>query len=362
MNEKCLEDRVFYIDFLRIIASVAVFVIHVSAQNIYKTSVASSYWHAMNIYDSLCRWGVPIFVMVSGALFLQKDDIPPKEIWGKYVKRIVLAFFFWSMVYYIFGGNSVGEQISNLTTKDSLLCWSTIIGGHYHLWFLPMLVGIYICIPFFKRVVSDKRIMIYYLATSFVFWSVLPTVSLLFRELTNGFIAGIADAIFRLISTCDVGVLLGFAFYFVLGFYLSNEHISKKNRIIIYILGIMGFAATAVLTLILSNKAQTTNDVFYDYNCMNVVLQSVAIFVFVREVASHITISGKHLGMFGKMSFGAYLVHVLVLDRIDRHLSFNSLSIHPVLSVPILSCLVFICAYTMSALMNRIPFIRKYLV
>ena len=67
--------RILYFDFLRIFATLAVMVLHVAAQNWYGTSVPSFEWQTFNFFDSIVRWGVPIFVMISGALFLNKREL-----------------------------------------------------------------------------------------------------------------------------------------------------------------------------------------------------------------------------------------------------------------------------------------------
>ena len=66
--------RILYFDFLRIFATLAVMVLHVAAQNWYSTSVSSFEWQTFNFFNSIVRWGVPIFVMISGALFLNERE------------------------------------------------------------------------------------------------------------------------------------------------------------------------------------------------------------------------------------------------------------------------------------------------
>ena len=38
---------------------------------------------------------------------------------------------------------------------------------------------------------------------------------------------------------------MGYSFYFVLGYYLDNFELRKKYRILIYFLGVLGFAFTS---------------------------------------------------------------------------------------------------------------------
>ena len=76
MNSKIIvndKQRVIYLDYLRIAATFCVVVLHISGQNWYTTSVNSFEWNVLNFYDSIVRWVVPIFVMISGALFLDNE-------------------------------------------------------------------------------------------------------------------------------------------------------------------------------------------------------------------------------------------------------------------------------------------------
>ena len=67
--------RILYFDFLRIFATFAVMVLHVAGQNWNGTSVPSFEWQTFNLFHSITRFGVPIFVMISGALFLNKREL-----------------------------------------------------------------------------------------------------------------------------------------------------------------------------------------------------------------------------------------------------------------------------------------------
>ena len=77
-------ERKTYCDYLRLIATFAVVVLHVAASNWYSTDVNGLEWQSFNFYDSVVRWGVPIFVMISGSLFLSRE-ISIRKIYSKYI-------------------------------------------------------------------------------------------------------------------------------------------------------------------------------------------------------------------------------------------------------------------------------------
>lgn len=65
--------RVIYFDVLRIVAIFVVVAVHLSAMHWADVDVNSRAWFAFNLYCTAGKWSVPIFVMISGALFLGRE-------------------------------------------------------------------------------------------------------------------------------------------------------------------------------------------------------------------------------------------------------------------------------------------------
>ena len=68
---EAVTGMIHYLDCLRVVAIISVIIIHVSAQNWYTTDVSSFAWQFFNLTDSLVRWAVPLFVMISGVVVLE---------------------------------------------------------------------------------------------------------------------------------------------------------------------------------------------------------------------------------------------------------------------------------------------------
>ena len=78
-------QRLWNLDILRIVAISAVVVIH-TTQNMSKLDVTGLDWAVLNVYDGLVRWAVPVFVMISGVLFLNPaKEQPLKKLYTKNV-------------------------------------------------------------------------------------------------------------------------------------------------------------------------------------------------------------------------------------------------------------------------------------
>ena len=101
-NRRIESQRIIAFDVMRIISIFAVILLHYSSQRFY-ISFPSSEWEIRNIYDSMVRWGVPVFVMISGALFLDSNKkLSIKRLFTKNILRIICAFLFWSFIYLLY--------------------------------------------------------------------------------------------------------------------------------------------------------------------------------------------------------------------------------------------------------------------
>lgn len=92
------KNRIKYLDALRVVAAIAVIMLHTSAECWGQRDVASLEQNVFTIYDSCVRWAVPVFLMISGALFLGQE-VPWKILYKKYIFRMIVAFVVWSSLY-----------------------------------------------------------------------------------------------------------------------------------------------------------------------------------------------------------------------------------------------------------------------
>ena len=92
-------ERQTWLDFLRIIASIAVVRIHVSQQIWYCTDINSIEWIFSNFFEATSKYGVPVFVMISGAGILGYSEISCKKIVEKISKFVKILFLVGDLLY-----------------------------------------------------------------------------------------------------------------------------------------------------------------------------------------------------------------------------------------------------------------------
>lgn len=340
------EKRIEYLDLLRIIAIIGVIVIHVTTREITENNIENLKINLLFLFDGFVRWCVPIFIMISGTLFLSKE-YSFKELYFKKILRIITAFIFWTIMCVIF----LNDKTINQVIIRKLLV------GNYHMWFLLMIMGLYILTPILKKIVESESLTKYFLIVWIVISLLLPTiydVILLITE--NSYIVTIINAFKFNLNKLEIA--LSYSGYFVLGYYLYKKNFSKKSRIEIYILGIIGAILTTILTMIVSKRMGKYTDLYSKFLSLNVFLQSVAIYVFAKY---HFR-TNKVFKNVAKCCFGIYLVHVIVLEKGESILGINALLFNPILSVPLITTSVFLKSLLISEILNKIPILKKYIV
>ena len=207
------KEKIVYFDLLRILATFAVIVIHVCAEGWYLDTNTLS-WEIFNFFDGISRWAVPIFCMISGALFLDVDKkINTKSLYTKNILRIVTSFIFWSVIYAVLSAFIKNEwNIVEIATE--------ILKGHYHMWFLFMIVGFYIAVPIIRKITENKNVAIYFILVSFVATFLIPQL-LNFRPFSY---AG------SIVEKMKFKITMGYTPYFIMGLYIHKYGVSKKLK------------------------------------------------------------------------------------------------------------------------------------
>lgn len=353
MDQKS-DSRILYLDLLRVFSIFAMMFLHVAASQWMNTPVSSMEWQVFNIYDSLVRFCVPVFVMISGVFFLDPDrPFSMKKLFTKNIFRIVTAFLFWSACYAV-PKNIIQYRAFHMEAVKSTL--KDFLVGHYHLWFLFTLVGLYLIVPFLRKICESKALMQYYLLMSFVFaWSMnlLKLVPVLER------------GIIVLQEQMNLFFFLGYSGYFVLGFYLSRYLVAKTARNLVYALGALSVCATIFGTSLRSLSAGVATEGLYSFLLPTTCLASAAVFLFFKENVSRIRFSRRAQSvvmLLSKGSFGMYLVHEFVNVLFKDILHFTTLTFHPILSVPVITVLVFAISFCISLVIHKIPVLTRYIV
>lgn len=347
-------ERNLSFDLLRIISAFSVVVLHVSAVYITASPVGSFDFRVANFINSISRFGVPIFVMISGAIFLsEKKTVTVKKLWSKNILRMFIVFGVWSFAYYVY---------------QSLYWWNfdfwrqglirTITGCVYasdHFWFIFMIIGLYALVPFLRTWVhhASKKELDYFVILFLIFQIGRTTLSILIDK-------SLVQEIFNLIKIVELSWYAG---YFVIGYILVRYGISSKMKIFIYSMVPVGVVVNFGVSDYMSNKLGVYSSGIYDSFGVFTFIHSVALLVFFVDTFSKIKLGEKWAELCTNLALdtlGIYLMHVGLLDYFKCE-QFIIGSTSTVSGIVLLSFICFtVCGLT-AALLRRIPYVGKFI-
>lgn len=152
------KERTAYLDLVRIIACVMVVGVHVSALCLETLDVRSVNFKIMNGFDCFSILGVPLFVMISGSLILSEEHFyGVKDLYLKKAGRLAVLYFFWFLFYNTVNFIESGAAWNFENIKQEIVLESLLSRGIYHLWFLPMMISLYLIVPFIKEFTKDRE-------------------------------------------------------------------------------------------------------------------------------------------------------------------------------------------------------------
>jgi Uncharacterized protein conserved in bacteria len=325
-------------DLLRVFASVLVVLIHVSSQNWYGTSIYSADWQAMNIFDSIARPAVPIFLMLSGAFMLAPEKpLTARRILLRYIPRLMGAYVLWSFVYAVYSLTSAFTAFSGLSFISII---KATVDGQYHLWYLPVIILLYILLPVLRPAVAgdDGRRRCEYMLAVFLAYGAVRTTVLVFDFPGHSYAQTLADRF-------TFGALWSYAGYFILGYYLYRYTLSKTFKFAVYTLGLCAVPLTAAATYAVSLHTGAPDERFYTIFSAITVFYAAALFIFFKEIISKIkfsTSTSRIIGFIGSCSLLVYLVHVLLLNLICDRLDISTATGPAALMIPALTAVVYL--------------------
>lgn len=333
------EKRIIWMDLLRMLAIISVIIVHYAYIPAYNSVIGNFDWHIGNIYYSLCRFCVPILVMISGALFLSRE-IEFNKLYKK-IFRLLCAYLFWNIIYNIHTSNTIISRVIFLRNS--------------HLWFVPMIICLYLLTPVLKKITEDKKILEYFLIIFLILGVAVPFLTNCigyYKPIIKDFIGDFKPE------------MCGYIGYYLLGYHLY-KYDSLKGNAKFY----LGFYLISTITCIIGTYyltifASRIQTVFYDYFSITTLIQSASLFLFFKYNFSDKKIGDKTSNIIAKISyytFGVYLIHILIMNLLTSYI-IDVYFMSFIGSIPILSVMVFILSLFITYIISKIPIINKYII
>lgn len=343
-----VKNRTFYTDILGIISALGIVGISVISTKWSAASVGSYTWFFMTVTQSTLKFAFPAVIMIAGIKYLSPTEAPTlKRLYSYDILRLAVILVFWSGLYIFIEKLLIKDEYS-FVIKQYLADLTT---GKNHLWLIYGLIGLLIVSPLLKKIVSDKKILEYFL----IIWIVFTVI--------GNIIVSIPDPYINLekrLESFEMSAAIHFSGYFCLGYYLDKYEIKKPLRILTYFLSALSIVAFAAVTYHFSVKDGKLVGIFLQNTLPMTVLIPSAFFLFAKNVFKKQT-SPKSVAFIAKASFGVYLCHAVVLKAIERaSLLLND--IHMIYQIIITTVVTYLISLIVSAILNCIPFVKKYIV
>lgn len=372
-------SRIIWVDILRLCAIFMVICIHCSDPFNVSPEARSNpefnFWGG--IYGSFLRPCVPLFVMITGILLLPVK-MSFEDFYRKRLLRIAVPFLLWSVLYNLFpwitglmglpsdvisdvfayapanASQSFTDAIKNIAMIPIQFNAYTV-----PMWYLYMLIGLYLYMPFFslwveKATIKQKKIFL-------GLWSItlfLPYAYSFFNPNLFGVSAWNSFGTFYYFA--------GFNGYLLLGHFLANDvkiWSWNKTLAISIPMFVLGYFVTYI-----GFKAMTSNpncseqemELFFLYCSPNVAVMTIALFFIIRKINVKSEKAITLLANITKCGLGIYMAHYFVVGF--GYSMADILNIPVSLRIPVTAIIAFtICWIFVAVCYKYAPKLSKWI-
>ncbi|MVN90606.1 acyltransferase [Mucilaginibacter aquatilis] len=339
------ERRTVWMDNLRVVATIAVIIIHVATPAVFtQFNVNNNHWWIGNVYASICRFCVPVFLMLTGALLLpQQQNL--RTFLNKRFKRVLLPFIFWCFIYIAF---NLALKVRDGGTSAALSNLPVWLYAQFtqapapHLWYIYMLIGLYLFIPVIQPWVvnaSNKGIL-FFLAI----WILTILVGQFSLVPSN--------------SPLDLRYFSGYIGYVITGYFIAHRlSVTINVKLIAVFLFIAGVASTLLGTNKITQQAGAFSHAYYEYLTINVLCAAVGIFVLFKSLAASVNESAPSLlsKFVARYGYGIYLAHLLIISILS-HFNIDYKLVTPVLGIPLTAVICMAISAGLVYIIHKLPY------
>ena len=328
---KTKKERIFYYDFLRAFAIIAVIICHVD--HFFGPLVGTTQIVAQMTFHDIGRIGVPIFLMISGALILNRPYPDLTEFLKKRFTRIIYPFIFWIIL--------ILAQLQYYRYNEAFLC-NTFIGEPSITWYFWVLIGIYLFLPVLNSFVKEygESGLKYFLSIWFI---------LMILKTFNAY---------PLWTNFDLSYFAGYVGYPVLGYYLANKEF-KISDSKVCLLGLITLISSLSVFVYLNYFNSPYISMIYQN--VPIIFMGTGLFLFVKYLdklnkfnSIKDNFIGKAIISLSVCSYGMYFSHVLVV----KFLSYYNPHSH--LMFPVMFVLIILLSWLLPYVLSKIPYVKTF--
>ena len=330
-----IKTRIAYYDNLRVLAIFGIIAIHVFQLWHHGEKVNGMYIY---MFSEIVRYAVPIFLMLSGALLLNRD-IDLNNLRHK-LTRITYPFIFYLIIAFALSIFTDYEFSSNILSYN---------------WYFWLIFGVYLSVPIINKFIQHASIReIEYFLVVFILAAIFYQFVLYYN----------IDNFFNLnFFAAPIGFL-------VLGYYLSVKDFKIDSRKLIALMLLVFVFATSMKMISTGAIMPKSFALNYEATQTAVLNSWVDVSIFVILQAGSLFVIFKNLNFTGfrkavvsisNLSYGMYLINSIVMFYITPFftaLPRNGFEICIV--IVLMSIFVFFVSWAIVWVLSKIPIVGKY--
>ena len=342
------KNRIEWIDYVRTLAILTVLYIHatdgiyiISSDMIMNYTLFSRVFQFASLF--IGRIGVPFFLMITGYLLLDRvyDDEKVRKFWNTGCKGLIIVTVIWVAIYFV-----TLQYVAVFAPEINMAEAGTLFFSH--MWYMPMIIGMYLSMPFVSSAINNFRPQTIWQAT-IVFTLlafILPFITLVLD------IMGVQNINIQYCLGFSGGV---YGIYIILGWLVKKDFFKKYSSKLFGAIAIVSFLICLGFQYF---AFQQGYDFYLWYEFPFILTGSFALFELCSR-RQHIR-GIKGIEFLSKYSFAVFLIHNIFripLLPIVCILPFTE----PVKAI-ILWILLIIFSYAAAALIYRIPKYGKFIL
>ncbi|OLA49667.1 MAG: hypothetical protein BHW40_12690 [Firmicutes bacterium CAG:65_45_313] len=347
-----------FLDVLRVLATCAVVLMHVltGATDVTDASIVPEYRSLLLSVMDLVTWCVPIFLLISGYLFLNPERTLTYPVMiKKYCRRIALAILLFG-VPYAASELVVTERTFRIRMIPEALKMTLMGHTWSHMWYLYLILFLYLITPLLKKVLRVLPV-----------WGVAAVMAVIFLG------SSVAPFLNKVLDVNSIPVLPDGGVYFL--YYLCGYFFAVREVCVDKGRNVWLTAAVAVLALgMILSRTLAGFSIQMAYNYPFTVL--LAVLLFAAGWNGSIKKYRIPWQEAGALSFAVYLVHPVYVNLLYKFVKITPFTVleqcgvqsvvagQAVLILLLAAfCLVVLALATATAwMLRKIPVLRKYVL
>jgi len=354
-----IRKRAVHFDLVRFIGTYAVVQLHIATPWLWRESdTGTAIWITCLLFDTIGRAGVPIFLMISGALLLSHEE-PYGKFFKKRLTRVFVPLLFWTVIYEIRLLLDQHYMHGGITSDDWWTFLKNPLAGpvYDHLWFLYMIIGMYLVTPLLRRIVPLlNRTDQWYLLALWIFSDIALPILYHYFDFSLGF---------------NIPIVTPYLGFYMMGYFLMHHQFTPKQIRLAWVALIVSYLYNVGITWYDSTEHGSMQVFWLSHHRPGVFIMAGSAFILLehyamRAFANFSEKKFKTLAWLGSSTFGIYLLHPLIIELFEGifmgviGIYPPAMHIVPFIAIPVASVIVTGITLGIVTLMQRTPLLNKF--